>query len=170
MFQKEEEMKMKLASKTKEIKNGETEHGRVINELKEQFKRENKKNRLKQIEKDIASLKLKKENAEKQAHSNLVNYKFKFFVPGLIVLCIWVWITYKYWNNDCLQWLIYIIPLITSVLYWAYTAFFCKNISVKDFFKKKEDEMKLKQYLLFQFSEDEYSALKEEKEQLLNGN
>lgn len=167
LVQKEQEFKDKLASKAEELKNGEKSHKQIVDELTMQFEQTRKEDRLKQISKDIDALALKKNNAQKQAHNNMTSYKFKFFAPAIIVLCFWCWFTYHYWDKDCVQWLIYIIPLITGILYWAYTGFFCDGPNVRDFFKKKEEEMILKQYLFFQYSEQEYLDLKREEQEII---
>ena len=167
LAQKEEELKKKVASKVEEIKNSEKNHEQIVNDLTSHFEKRQNKDRLKQIAKEIASLELRKNNAQKQAHSDLTNYKFKFFCPGFIVLCVWAWFTYNFWKHDCVQWLIYIIPLIVGILYWTYTGFFCDSINIKEFFQKKEEVLRQKQYLQFQYSEKEYMNLVEEQQQLI---
>ncbi len=167
LSQRDEEMKERLASKTKEEKVKEQSHKYEINEITKQFELTRKEDRLRQIDKDIYALEQRKENAEKQAHCNLVNYKFKFFSPAVFILCFWCWFTHKFWSEESVQWLIYIIPIVTGILYWAYTGFFCENpFKVFEFFKRKESDLKAKQYLLYQYSEDEYQSLSKERQDL----
>lgn len=135
------------------------------NELQRQ-KNEQKREKLSQTKTRLGQLKTSKENAENQAHKDLVIYKYKYLlwlipVLGYLLLSfVFKWEDFEVWTLR--------ISLVSLILAWLYAAIYGESINPLEAFKAKEKELTKLQYQKFQYNQEEYNDLIELEKELEN--
>jgi len=173
-FTKEKiELEYEKKLKEKELQN---QHNQKISEdiiatIKEETRKEldkqkieRQREKLSQTKTRLGQLKISKENAEAQAHTDLGHYKLKYLMLLIPDVILGILIFKLGW--EIMEKWTWILTCVQFVLSWLYMAIYGKSVNPLEAFKVKEEKLIKTQYQKFQYNQEEYNDLIELEKEL----